>query len=71
VTQRLGASRHLFDWSMTGEVVPANPAASVRGTRHVVMPRGEGGTDLRARLRKRDHDGDRRQESEPLAPSDR
>ena len=28
---------------MTGEVVPANPAASVRGTRHVVMPGARAG----------------------------
>jgi site-specific recombinase XerC len=31
--------RHLFDWLVTGEAVPANPAASVRGPRHVVCSR--------------------------------
>ena len=35
VKQRL-AARHLFDWLVTGQVVPVNPAASVRGPRHVV-----------------------------------
>ena len=28
---RLAALRHLFDWLVTGQVVPVNPAASVRG----------------------------------------
>jgi site-specific recombinase XerC len=36
VKQRLAAVRHLFDWLVTGQVVPVNPAASVRGPRHVV-----------------------------------
>jgi site-specific recombinase XerD len=36
VKQRLAAIRHLFDWLVTGQVVPTNPAASVRGPRHVV-----------------------------------
>jgi len=36
VKQRLAALRHLFDWLVTGQVVPVNPAASVRGPRHVV-----------------------------------
>jgi site-specific recombinase XerD len=31
---RLAALRHLFDWLVTGQVVPTNPAASVRGPRH-------------------------------------
>ena len=30
VKQRLAAIRHLFDWLVTGQVVPVNPAASVR-----------------------------------------
>lgn len=34
--QRLAAVRALFDWLVTGQVVPVNPAASVRGPRHVV-----------------------------------
>jgi site-specific recombinase XerD len=33
---RLAALRHLFDWLMTGQVMPANPARSVRGPAHVV-----------------------------------
>jgi site-specific recombinase XerD len=36
VKQRLAAVRHLFDWLVTGQVVPVNPAGSVRGPRHVV-----------------------------------
>jgi len=36
VKQKLAAIRHLFDWLVTGQVVPVNPAASVRGPRHVV-----------------------------------
>jgi site-specific recombinase XerD len=36
VKQKLAAIRHLFDWLVTGQVVPLNPAASVRGPRHVV-----------------------------------
>ncbi len=36
VKQRLAAIRHLFDWLATGQVVPVNPAASVRGPHHVV-----------------------------------
>ena len=36
VKQHLAAIRHLFDWLVVGQVVPANPAASVRGPTHVV-----------------------------------
>jgi site-specific recombinase XerD len=36
VKQRLAALRHLFDWLVTGQVIPVNPAASVRGPSHVV-----------------------------------
>lgn len=36
VKQRLAAVRMLFDWLVVGQVVPANPAAAVRGPRHVV-----------------------------------
>lgn len=36
VKQHLAAIRHLFDWLVTGQVVPVNPAASVRGPSHVV-----------------------------------
>ena len=34
--QRLAAVRHLFDWLVIGQVVPVNPAASVRGPAHIV-----------------------------------
>jgi site-specific recombinase XerD len=33
---RLAALRRLFDWMAAGEIMPANPAAAVRGPRHVV-----------------------------------
>jgi site-specific recombinase XerC len=33
---RLAALLHLFDWLVTGQVMPANPAGSVRGPSHVV-----------------------------------
>ena len=33
---RLAALRRLFDWLVTGQVMPTNPAASVRGPAHVV-----------------------------------
>jgi site-specific recombinase XerD len=36
VKQRLAAIRHLFDWLVTGQIVPVNPAASVRGPSHIV-----------------------------------
>src|ERR1700693_3226397 len=36
VKARLAALRHLFDWLVTGQVMPANPAGSVRGPSHVV-----------------------------------
>jgi integrase/recombinase XerD len=36
VKQHLAAIRMLFDWLVTGQIVPHNPAASVRGPRHVV-----------------------------------
>ena len=34
--QHLAAIRHLFDWLVMGQVVPLNPAASVRGPAHSV-----------------------------------
>jgi site-specific recombinase XerD len=34
VKQHLAAIRHLFDWLVTGQVVPTNPAGSVRGPSH-------------------------------------
>jgi site-specific recombinase XerD len=36
VKARLAAIRHLFDWLVTGQVVPVNPASSVRGPSHPV-----------------------------------
>jgi integrase/recombinase XerC len=36
VKQRLAAIRHLFDWLVTGQVMPVNPATSVRGPSHSV-----------------------------------
>src|ERR1700733_2287832 len=34
--QRLAAIRHLFDWLVVGQVMPVNPASSVRGPSHIV-----------------------------------
>uniref|UniRef100_UPI0038BD3DEF tyrosine-type recombinase/integrase n=1 Tax=Paraburkholderia sp. RL17-383-BIF-A TaxID=3031631 RepID=UPI0038BD3DEF len=34
VKQQLAALRHLFDWLVMGQIVPHNPAASVRGPSH-------------------------------------
>ena len=36
VKQKLAALKMLFDWLVTGQVMPVNPAASVRGPKHVV-----------------------------------
>ena len=36
VKQSLAAIRMLFDWMVVGQVLPMNPAASVRGPKHVV-----------------------------------
>jgi site-specific recombinase XerD len=36
VKQRLAAIKHLFDWLVTGQVMPVNPASSVRGPSHSV-----------------------------------
>lgn len=36
VKQHLAAIRMLFDWMVLGQIVPHNPAASVRGPKHVV-----------------------------------
>jgi site-specific recombinase XerD len=33
---RLAALRLLFDWMVIGQIMPVNPAASVRGPRHIV-----------------------------------
>jgi site-specific recombinase XerC len=36
IKQQLAAVRMLFDWLITGQVVPVNPASAVRGPKHVV-----------------------------------
>src|SRR5271165_4855346 len=36
VKQQLAAVRMLFDWLITGQVMPMNPAAALRGPKHVV-----------------------------------
>src|SRR5213593_1649913 len=36
VKQHLAAIRMLFDWLVIGQIVPVNPASSVRGPKHVV-----------------------------------
>ena len=36
VKQQLAAVRMMFNWLVTGQVVPMNPAAAVRGPKHVV-----------------------------------
>jgi integrase/recombinase XerC len=36
VKQQLAAVRMLFDWLVTGQVVPMNPSAAVRGPKHIV-----------------------------------
>ena len=36
IKQHLAAIRRLFDWLVIGQVVPTNPATSVRGPTHVV-----------------------------------
>jgi integrase len=36
VKQQLAAIRMLFDWLITGQVVPSNPASAVRGPKYVI-----------------------------------
>jgi site-specific recombinase XerC len=36
VRQQPATLRHLFDWLVTGQVVPVSPAASVRGPCHLL-----------------------------------
>jgi len=38
VKQRLAALRMLFDWLVIGQVMPTNPASSVRGPRPALYP---------------------------------
>ncbi len=33
---RVAALCHLFDWMVIGQIMPTNPAAAVRGPRHIV-----------------------------------
>jgi site-specific recombinase XerC len=47
VKQQLAAIRMLFDWLVVGQVMPSNPALSVRGPKHVVKT---GKTPVLARL---------------------
>ena len=63
VKQHLAAIRMLFDWLILGQVIPMNPAAAVRGPKHVVK-KGKtpvlevGRSQAAARLdRYRDHRG--------------
>src|SRR5271170_4478363 len=49
VKQRLAALRHLFDWLVNGQVVPINPAHTVRGPRHVVTS-GQSQCSIRPKL---------------------
>ena len=39
VKQHLAAIRMLCDWLVVNQVLPVNPAAAVRGPKHVVVPR--------------------------------
>ena len=45
VKLHLAAIRMLFDWLVVGQVVPVNPAASVRGPKHVVKKGKDTGVD--------------------------
>ena len=36
VKQHLAAIRMLFDWMVTGQIIPGNPAHAVRGPKHSV-----------------------------------
>ena len=38
VKQHLAATHHLFDWLVTGKIVPINPAASLRGPPSSYIP---------------------------------
>lgn len=51
VKLRLAAIRQLFDWLVTGQIVPVNPASSVKGPRYVVK-RGKTPVLDRAEARK-------------------
>ena len=37
VKQHLAAIRMLFDWLILGQIIPMNPAAAVRGPKHVYV----------------------------------
>jgi len=51
VKQHLAAIRMLFDWLVTGQVIPFNPAASVRGPRYS-LKKGKTPVLSRAEMRK-------------------
>ena len=36
VKQNLAGLRQLFDWLVVGQVIPTNPAAAIRGPKHIV-----------------------------------
>ena len=65
--QRLAAIRHLFDWLVVGQVMPVNPASSVRGPSHVVK-RGKTPV-LSPEEARRVLDSDRREHARRLARS--
>lgn len=48
VKQHLAAIRHLFYWLVIGQVVPHNPAASVRGPSHTTR-KGKTPCSMRAK----------------------
>ena len=47
VKQQLAALKMLFDWLVLGQVIPVNPAAAVRGPKHVVKKGQDPGPDRR------------------------
>ena len=48
VKQHLAAIRMLCDWLVVSQVLPVNPAAAVRGPKHVVTGGGEGSSSSRS-----------------------
>jgi site-specific recombinase XerD len=47
VKQHLSAVRMLFDWLVIGQIVPVNPASSVRGPKYIVK-KGQDARPLRS-----------------------
>jgi site-specific recombinase XerC len=60
VKQQLAAVRMLFDWLITGQVVPHNPAAAVRGPKHVVKTGKTPVLDALAHCQARKNSADKR-----------